>query len=279
MSFEILDRPQILRCTMCRHALPLTEPSMYNTAKPKRVGVHRATCPECQGPMRILCGAGCKRDKPDGVDYCESIFVLPGGRCRRHGKNAPKGVDSPSFKHGRRSKFMLERYSSRFEEALSDHDAQHTQRLQLAVVAAMEQEMLQRIETGESAESWKLLKSQARDLRRNLAAIKQAGSAGTEDGRQEAGRLAQDLLRFLETDLLPVIHTGAGDEASRQELVKLYVQRTKLIKTEQDSQKTVPIETLFLMQSQFLQIIMLHLADQPRTRTLMASALRDLSIA
>lgn len=79
------------------------------------VFVKGATPQERKG-QRKICGA----NKRGGRGICQSTFVLPNGRCRLHGGKSLKGVASPTFKHGRYSKYMPQGMGERFREALND---------------------------------------------------------------------------------------------------------------------------------------------------------------
>lgn len=273
MSFDILSPPQILRCVDCRHAVPLTDPDQYRYPESKIPGVHRAACPQCGGRMRILCGGPCKRDSNK---HCERFGKRPGVRCKQHGGNAAKGIAHGNYKHGKNSKFVLPRYAAAHGLSMEDLEGQMSSRHQIGVIAGMEEELQRRLETGESAAAWKVLQAYGQQLERDLVAIQEAGSSGTPEGQREAGLLAQDLLRSLQNDLLPVLTRGVGKEASRVELVKLYGQRARLISVEQAGAKTVPLETVLLLVAQLNQMIMLHLVDHPRARKLIANDLREM---
>lgn len=276
MSFPILDPPQALRCIKCPHMVELLDPDQVPEDPTRKRKEHPTMprCEKCGGVMRILCQA-----PPRAARQHRCLrFAEPGRRCKLHGKNAAKGTRQGKFKDGKRSKFMLARWADVYFESLDDPDAQRSQRHQLAVIAAMSEELLQRMETGESATAWQTLKRFARQMRRELLAIKQSATAGTPEAAAEAGALANSLMRFLETDLLPVIDGGVGSEAARMELVRLYKDRARLIKVEQEASKSVPLEVLFVQQAQILQIMMRHLHDQPRVRVLIAADMRDLAM-
>ena len=78
---------------------------------------------------------------------------MTNGRCRMHGGKTPGGVASPSFKTGRYSKYLPSRLTERYQAALDDRELL-VLRDEIALVDARISDLLQRAETGDSAEFW-----------------------------------------------------------------------------------------------------------------------------
>lgn len=240
------DRPNILRCLDCEHEAPLT-PERYESL-PLR-------CPECDGPWRVRCGS--KLRNKDRV--CRK-FVKPGQRCKMlHGGKSLKGPESPTWKHGGRSRYVPPRWETLYERSMRDPLAQRSMQRQLALFEGLIDDALKRIDTGESGAAWSELKTRGDSIRRSLRDIKQAGQQG--DARR-AGRLAQGLLSEIEEELLPVIERGVGQEAARNELAELFRKRARLLRVQQQGEKTVSISHLAALQARFVSLVLKYLDDQ-----------------
>jgi hypothetical protein len=201
------------------------------------------------------------------------MFVKRGWRCKRHGRNSLKGPDSPSWKDGSRSRYarVPARYRRAVEEAMDDPLAQREMRMQLALLDAMQAELLDRLGSGESGEAWTRVGTSAATVRSRLKEIRRAGEAG--DSRR-AGRLARDLLSLMEDDVLPLMEGGAGEESARRELVDLMVKRARLLRVQQQGEQTVPVAVLAALQARFAYLATKYFADL-RTLALFVAELRE----
>jgi len=107
---------------------------------------------------RAICGAKTRGGRP-----CQKSPLTGRNRCRLHGGASPAGVASPTFKHGRRSKYMPARLVSRYEEALADPFLLE-QKAEIALLDARLSELLEQVGDGSSAERWKVLQVALGDL-------------------------------------------------------------------------------------------------------------------
>lgn len=103
-------------------------------------------------------GKRCKRSAAPGYDVCAS-----------HGGKSPKGVASPSFKHGRFSDDIPKRLRGHYEDALSDPEL-IAQREHLAVLVSFIREKLAAMGEASSAELWKAARSHFKDLQAAMKA-------------------------------------------------------------------------------------------------------------
>lgn len=254
MTRHRLDPPNLLRCmdSECAHTEPFDGQELP------------FPCPICGGVTRVRCGTGPRPSS--GRDHSCYAFARPGQRCRRHGRDSLRGPASPSWVHGGHSRFIPSRYRPVYERALSDPLAQNAMTVQLAILDAMQEEALHRLETRESGEAWDNLATAATAVREAIAAIREASA-------QQDGRLARDALRLVETELLPRIDDGAGEEATRREIVRLFEKRARLIRVDQQGRKTVPVEVLGALQSRFIALMAQYL--QPRDLARLISTLRE----
>lgn len=265
--FEIFQPPRLPNlfvCTDCNYEAPITHESQWPQKKPK--GKPRATCPSCGKPVLPRCGADRterRKAMPGGNHYCYAR-ASPGGRCRRHGKHAAKGVDHYAFGTGEKDpdtgETPLPGEKSRYSPArwieesdlLDDDDVQRTQRHQLVILNRLEAEAVARLDTGESGAAWAALRAKGKSIRSRLDAIKSAGAAGNAT---EASSLAQGLLRFLEAELLPVIDDGVGEEAGREEITSLIVKRSRVVRVANQAEATMPVEQVRVMAAQFESVL------------------------
>lgn len=112
------------------------------------------------------------RSKGSG-DQCR-LPALPGRTvCRFHGGKSPRGVASPSFKHGRYSRTLTGTLAERYREATSDPELLSV-RDEIALLDARISEVLARIPDREPGTTWKTLRSTYVDFRRLLAKGKKA---------------------------------------------------------------------------------------------------------
>lgn len=85
-----------------------------STQKPQRTGQKRK-------PVAKPCGARTRQKNADGTPkLCGNPGTGAGGRCKFHGGASPGGKDSPNFKHGRRSKYLVGAALDRFQDAMAD---------------------------------------------------------------------------------------------------------------------------------------------------------------
>src|SRR5689334_3929698 len=90
---------------------------------------------------------------------CQNQAVRGRTTCRMHGGTQPVGIASPSYKHGRRSRYakhmpiaLLEQY----EATLTDPNALALD-AELAVTDARIAQLLERLDGAESPEAWRRL--------------------------------------------------------------------------------------------------------------------------
>src|SRR5215217_7134931 len=106
-----------------------------------------------------LCGATTRR-----ATTCKNPRMA-NGRCRMHGGLTPRGTDLPQFEHGRYSKSLPDRLVGRYEKALADEE-RHDLRDEIALSEAKVDDLLQKMERGESDEMWMRLRTLEQQVRR-----------------------------------------------------------------------------------------------------------------
>jgi hypothetical protein len=80
--------------------------------------------------------------------------AMPNGRCSKHGGKSLVGPAAPRFRHGRYSKLLPTHLAARFTEARSDPELL-AMRDEIALVDARIADVLQRVDHGESGDSWR----------------------------------------------------------------------------------------------------------------------------
>ena len=112
---------------------------------------------------RKICGA----KKRDGTPCHGS--PMPNGRCFRHGGKSLGGLASPLLKHGLYSKYLPARLASTYEEQMRDPNLLDLKQ-QVSLVDSRTVELLSKLDTGESGETWKELKKHCTEAMRAAVA-------------------------------------------------------------------------------------------------------------
>lgn len=104
-----------------------------------------------------ICGAIAKSTKAP----CRKHPIPGPGRCKSHGGKTPAGPASPSYKHGERSRLFRElplRLQDAAQAAYGDKELMSL-RQQIAVLFAREEDLLSKLEIGDSAAFWAQLRN------------------------------------------------------------------------------------------------------------------------
>ncbi len=251
-------RPNRIRCHDCDHDQPLTRELAQTLPSP---------CPECGGRWQTRCGAKL-RGKPR---TCRK-FVKAGNRCKLHGGASLKGPAAGAFVDGSQSKFWVPpRYLDAYSRGMDDPLTQGSQRRQLALLDGLQEEALRRIGTGEAGALWEELRGEAEKLGKQFQRLEEA------DAEQAQG-LTDGILQVVKAVLLPLIQAGADEEAARRELVDLFRRRAKLIRVEQQGQKTVSQVTLDTQLHRFLSLVTKYLGDDRKTLSRFLAEIRQESV-
>ena len=204
-------------CRKCGHKYPKAEYNLW-------------ACPEC-GEDRA----------------CKSKVGREGERCRHHGGRSLAGVASPSFKHGRYSKFLPERLIGRYGEARADPELLAL-RDEIALVDVRLTELLQRLETGETAGKWARLAATYGDLK---AAQVERDVGGTAAALQKLGT---------------IIEGEACEDVVWGDIIALLDQRRKLVESERkrlvEMQQMITVEQALALLARIQQVILDNVSDR-----------------
>src|SRR5215203_3082310 len=118
-----------------------------------------------------LCGATTRR-----ATLCKNPSMA-NGRCRMHGGLTPRGTDLPQFVHGRYSKSLPDRMVERYEQALADEE-RHDLADEIALAEMKVDDLLSKMDRGESDELWIELRDRERALQRTQDVDRRAALLG-----------------------------------------------------------------------------------------------------
>lgn len=138
--------------------------------------------PPTQGKAYPVCGA---KTRTGGT--CKRACVVGRNRCKLHGGATLRGAAHGNFKHGFYSKAMPSRLRGDFDALLND-PKQLEGRAELAILQVRLQELVARLETGESAGAWE-------KARAAFDKVRQAEEDDNDEVRANALEELGDLLR------------------------------------------------------------------------------------
>lgn len=171
---------------------------------------------------------------------------MANGRCRLHGGLTPFGPASPHWKTGRSSKVLPLRLRADYHAALADPDLLAL-RDDLALVTARLNDLLTRVDTGESGAGWKRASAYYEQLSEALRTRDQAKATTAMTALGEA--LAE----------------GKSDYEAWAEIRALQDQRARLVTAElarlTKLQQFVEAQQVFALLNQVVELIKRHVND------------------
>jgi len=188
-----------------------------------------------------VCGATTKSGKP-----CQAR-PMANGRCRIHGGATPSGIASPHYVHGRYSQKMPKRLTERFEASMSDPDLLNLTP-EIALMDARLEDVLGRVDSGESGHRWKELHGAWKDY-------------ATARARGDVQAMHDALV-----DVERIITAGVADTYAWDEVRALWMDRTKLVSSERkrriEMQSMLTVEQAMIMLNAFIDTVKLHVTDR-----------------
>ncbi len=180
-------------------------------------------------------------------ELCKARAVNGSTKCYHHGGKTPAGIASPNYKTGRYSKSLPTRLAERYEEA--ENDAKLLElRSEVSLIDSRISDLLGRVDTGESGEIWKQLRSAYNEL---VEANRKGDLIGATDAMFSIGSL---------------IGEGAQDYATWNEVLSVVEQRRRMVESERkrivEMQQTLTIEQAMLMIGALTGIIRTHVTDR-----------------
>lgn len=196
---------------------------------------------ENQSTQKKICGA-----KTRSGGACQNPPVTGRNRCRMHGGASPRGFAHPSTKSGLYSKHIPSRLASTYEEQLKDPnllDLKH----QVSLIDSRTVELLSKLDTGESGETW-------RELKKHCTAAMEAAVAGN----------AAEMVRELSV-MQKLIDVGNKDAEVWGEIYASVNLRKSLAETERrllmQSEQMLSAEQVMLMVTAITNVIRTYVND------------------
>jgi hypothetical protein len=187
------------------------------------------------------CGAKNKAGNPCGSP------AMQNGRCRIHGGASLSGAASPTFKTGRHSKHLPTRMLAQYEATKNDPNILALND-EIAMYDARLNDVLLRVDSGESGHLW-------RELKATYKALQDAN-------RRKEPALVQELM----TDLGALITRGHSDYAAWSEIGRIIEARRKLVESERkrlvDMQQMMSAEQGMMLVAQIYEQVKLHVSDR-----------------
>ncbi|MDQ3653669.1 MAG: hypothetical protein M3457_01140 [Chloroflexota bacterium] len=202
----------------------------------------------------MRCGA---KTKNSGAP-CKSR-AMPNGRCRMHGGKSLVGPASGTYKDGIYSKVLPTRLLRRYQDARSDTELLAL-RDQVALIDTRLYDVLGRVESGESSQLW-------RELRSAYTAMQAA---------QKNGDTAS--LRLALVEIGDLIERGHGDWAAWADVRSLIRDRKSLVESERkrlvEMQQMVTSTQAMTLVTALVEAVHANVTDPDALRAISAAVVR-----
>lgn len=168
----------------------------------------------------------------------------------------PRGIASPQYKHGRYAQDIPARLAGKYQEALDDTRLTEL-RDELSLVRSRAQDLLSRVDSGESGHLWKQLQKAYRAL------------TTAKDGQEQLAAIAE---------IGQLIRRGAADYEAWEEVSKQIDRMQRLAESERkrlvEQQQTMTYERAMAWIGAIEGILLKHVTD----RTILAAIAHDLRL-
>lgn len=204
--------------------------------------------------MNVICGA----KKRDGTP-CQKPPMNGATRCRLHGGATPKGLASPHFKTGERSKYLPPAMLKAYQEMVNNPDLLSV-REDVALIDTMIAAKLPLLESGESAQHWEQV---AKFIRQARIAYKTENYGTLEDALNELEAISDKRRLFYATE---------------QEVGNQLELRRKLVDTENkilyNKERALTVEQAMLLMSALLDSVKRNVNDTTTLDAIQSDFLR-----
>ena len=167
--------------------------------------------------------------------------------CTVHGGLTPGGIASPHFKTGRHSKHLPERMAEKYQESINDPELLALD-AEISLVDARLEDLLSRVDTGESGALWKTAQSVFYDFRN-------ANASGD-----------QDKMTVALTELNRILNLGVDDYKAWDEIGNMLEQRRKLSESERkrrmDMEVVITVERQMVLLGAVVALIKENVTDR-----------------
>lgn len=189
---------------------------------------------------RRICGAKKKDGSP-----CRAQ-PMANGRCRLHGGLSLTGLASPTFKHGRYSKYLPARLADRYHESQSDPELL-VLRHEISVIDARLGDLLGRVDTGEAGTHWR------------------AAQAGFSQLKTALGTSDPQLLQQALDELQKHLRAGLADHYAWEEVYSALEQRRRLVDSERkwmiQAQQVITADRAMVLIASLIGVVKEHVRD------------------
>lgn len=192
--------------------------------------------------------------------------AMENGRCRMHGGKSLSGIASPTFVHGRsvRSHTLPARLVERYEASVNDPDLLSL-RHSIALADARTQDLLDRVDSGESGETWNALKKTWEECEEN----RHKADSGDVEARRDFWQ-AYEMIGVL-------ISEGQSDYAAWRETLAVDEHRRRLADSERarvkDLKAMITAEKAMNLIGAVIGVVKTHVRD----RTTLQRIAQDIS--
>jgi len=193
------------------------------------------------------CGAKNRQGNP-----CRA-WALANGRCKFHGGLNPKGIASPHWKNGLRSKYMPQGLGKRFSAAMSDPELLRLEK-DVGLVEARLLELIERVDRSGAAQLWA-------NVQGAFAVFQEALHGGDKA-----------TVSVALNELGDRINRGAADWQTWGEIMQVIEQRRRLIdsirKHEVQSAEIVTLTEAQVLFSGMAHLVREHVKDKQALRAI-----------
>jgi hypothetical protein len=207
-------------------------------------------------PMQAKCGATTRGGTP-----CKNDPML-NGKCRMHGGMSKGGVESPTYKDGRYSKFLPKNLGERYDQLRSSPEVANLHD-EIALVVVRIQSALEGLSIAESGETWRSLKEHWVAYEEIVQNVEQArrGKFGNKTYEELlANRTA------CEEAIKSIIQEGYQDVAIWSEVQRLILLKCQLqnVETRRRAQLKVdvPVEQVLLLIGRLTNVVIQNVHDE-----------------
>jgi len=173
--------------------------------------------------------------------------------CYHHGGKSLVSIAQPQYKHGRYSKYMPQRMLERFEAGQKDTELLAL-RTEIAILDARTEDLLKRVDSGESGELWR----QLREAQRRLHEARRI-----QDGEAIAAAV---------TEIDGFISRGMADYAIWNEITGNFEKRRRLTESEAKrliaAQQTLSVEEAMLFLTVLTDSVRRNVTDRDALRAI-----------
>lgn len=222
---------------------------------PKRDDDHLYVTGQRNERGQRICGSR-RTSWPRNTAPCQSVFIMPNGRCRKHGGDTPRGIASVHYKgvnpdYGRYGKALPQRLGALWEESRSDPVKLELED-DISLVLVRINELISKLDAGESGSLWREALSTFEEFEQAQRLMQEGRRNKDESVIAKASTSAAEALTKHRT----ILKRGAADYAVWQEIVDLIEQRRKLV----ESQRKRQIEQLEMVATEQVLFYVYELA-------------------